>query len=179
MITIRRLKEKDMEEAIKLKILCWTEELSGKAENNLVLENELTFWVEWMKSADKYNDDRLLIGAYCDTELLGVAFGSYAEEFDIKEYGIELNGLWVYAKHRNKGVSLMLMDYLLSYYENKNMKQIVIYNPHYAPSNSYYIKLGAIVKRTEKQMGGKLPVDIFIANIRDMRSTINKLLKHH
>lgn len=35
MINIRQLTESDMQQAIELKVLCWTEELAGKAENTL------------------------------------------------------------------------------------------------------------------------------------------------
>jgi hypothetical protein len=33
MITIRKLTEADMKQAMELKVLCWTEELAGKAIN--------------------------------------------------------------------------------------------------------------------------------------------------
>lgn len=35
MIRIRELREGDMREAVELRVLCWTEELAGKAENVL------------------------------------------------------------------------------------------------------------------------------------------------
>jgi GNAT superfamily N-acetyltransferase len=41
--------------------------------------------------------------------MLGAAFSSFAETYDISENGIELNGLWVDPDHRNKGISLMLI----------------------------------------------------------------------
>ena len=66
MIIIRELTEADMQEAIELKILCWTEELAGKAENTLSLSKELDWWVTWMNSAKENNDIRLLIGAFED-----------------------------------------------------------------------------------------------------------------
>ncbi|WP_346913225.1 hypothetical protein [Clostridium sp.] len=53
MIEIRQLKESDMQQALELKILCWTEELMGKAENTLSISQELEFWIEWMHTGKK------------------------------------------------------------------------------------------------------------------------------
>ncbi|WP_291574315.1 hypothetical protein [Clostridium sp. UBA4548] len=93
MIEIRELTEMDMKEAIGLRILCWTEELAGKAENTLSVEEELEMWVDWMNKAEENNDIRMLVGDFEGGRLLGVAFSSFAETFDIPERGIELNGL--------------------------------------------------------------------------------------
>ena len=43
MIKIRELSKADMQQAIELKVLCWTEELAGKAENTLSISRELEF----------------------------------------------------------------------------------------------------------------------------------------
>jgi hypothetical protein len=96
MIKIRELKKADMQQAIELRVLCWTEELNGKAENSLSISQELNFWVNWMNTAKENNDIRLLIGAFENDKMLGVAFGSFAETYDIPEKGVELNSLWVY-----------------------------------------------------------------------------------
>lgn len=179
MIEIRELTELDIQEAVKLKILCWTEELAGKAENNLSLSKELTFWIDWMHSAKENNDIRLLIGAFEDDKLLGVAFGSFAETSDIKDKGIELNGLWVYPNHRGKGISLMLVTHLLDFYLAKGMEKIVIYNHHYSPSNKFYLKFGAKVAKQEYQMAGKLLVDVFIADIAQLNAKMKLSLQKY
>lgn len=179
MITIRELTEQDMQEAMELKVMCWTEELAGIAENTLSVSKELDFWGNWMNSAQEHDDIRLLIGAFEDDKMLGVAFGSFAEEFDIPEKGIELNGLWVYPEHRGRGISLMLIVHLLDFYLGKSMEKIVIYNPHHAPSNRFYHKYGAQVVKKEYQMDGKLPVDIFVSNIIQMKKSMEESLKKY
>lgn len=179
MIEIRELTEHDMQEAMELKVMCWTEELAGKAKNTLSVNKELDFWVDWMNSAQKSNDVRQLIGAFEDDKMLGVAFGSFAETYDIPEKGIELNGLWVYPEHRGRGISLMLMVHILDFYLTKGMEKIVIYNPHHAPSNGFYHKYGAQVVRQDYQMDGKLLVDIFIADILSMKESIAGTLKKY
>ena len=178
MIKIRQLTEVDMRQAMELKILCWTEELAGKAENTLSLSKELDFWVDWMNTAKENNDIRLSIGAFEDDKMLGVTFSSFAETFDIPKKGIELNGLWVYPDQRNRGISLMMIIYTLDFYMTKGMEKIVVYNHHHSPSNQFYRKFGAQVARQEYQMGGRLLIDIFLADIllmkRDMEQSLKK-----
>jgi GNAT superfamily N-acetyltransferase len=179
MIQIRKLTESDMKQAIELKILCWTEELAGKANNTLSNLKELEFWVNWMNTGKESNDIRLLIGAFKNDKMLGVAFGSYAETTDIPEKGIELNGLWVYPDQRNKGISLRLLIYILNYYLKKGMEKIVIYNHHYAPSNKFYRKFGATVKKQEYQMNNNLLVDVFVADIKKIKMNFEKSLEKY
>ncbi|GAB6109952.1 GNAT family N-acetyltransferase [Fusibacter bizertensis] len=179
MIKIRELTQKDMEQAVQLKILCWTEELAGKAENTLSFSQELEMWVEWMNTANENNDIRLLIGAFENDKMLGVAFGSFAETFDISEKGIELNGLWVYPDKRSRGVSLMLVIYMLDFYLDKGMEKMVIYNHHYSPSNQFYHKFGAQVVKQQHQMNGKLLVDLFLTDILSMKSMMVHSLKKY
>lgn len=176
MITIRELTEADMKEAIELRILCWTEELAGKAENDLLFSEELEFWIQWMNAAEENKDVRLLIGAFENDKMLGVAIGSFAEDYDIQEKGIELNGLWVYPDQRNRGLSLMLLNYLLEFYEKIGMEKMVVYNHHYSPSNTFYIKLGAKVIKQEYQMDDILLVDIFLIDISLMKENIQSRL---
>lgn len=179
MITIRNLTIYDMKEAIQLKVDCWTEELAGKAENTLSYIKELEFWIAWMSSAEENEDVRLLVGAFEDNKMLGVAFASFAEIEDIPEKGIELNGLWVYPEQRGRGISLKLITYILDFYKNIGKEKIVIYNHHYCPSNNFYKKFGANVIRQNEQMGGKLLVDVFLANIDVFKNNIEKsLLKY-
>jgi len=179
MIKIRQLTESDMKQAIELKVLCWTEELAGKAENTLSVSEELDSWVEWMNSAKENNDIRLLIGAFENEKMLGIAFGSFAESFDIPEKGIELNGLWVYPDQRSRGISLLMMIYILDFYLAKGMETIVVYNHHYAPSNQFYRKFGAQVSKQEYQMDGRLLVDIFLADMLSMKQNMEQSLKKY
>lgn len=174
---IRKINEEELKQAIAIKIVCWTEELAGVAENDLSFDKEYAFWLNWMRSAEENNDVRLLIGAFEDDEMLGIAFGSFAETFDIPENGVELNGLWVDPVHRNKGVSLALVIELIRFYKKLGMNEIVIYNPHLAPSNAYYKKFGAEVVKQETQMDGLLPVDVFIAEIDALEKNMTKSLR--
>jgi len=179
MINIRQLTEADMQQAIELKVLCWTEELAGKAENTLSVSEELDDWVNWMHKAQENNDIRLLIGAFENSKMLGVAFASFAEIFDIPEKGIELNGLWVYPNQRNRGISLMLIIYILNFYLEKGMEKIVVYNPHYAPSNQFYRKFDAQVAKQEYQMNGRLLIDVFVADMMSMKRSMEQSLKKY
>jgi len=179
MITIRKLTNDDMKEAIQLKVNCWTEELADKAENTLDYSKELEFWVDWMNSAEENKDVRLLIGEFENDKMLGVAFASFAETEDILEKGIELNGLWVYPEQRGKGVSLRMILYILDFFKRMSKEKIVIYNHHYCPSNNFYRKFGANVIRQDEQMGGKLLVDVFIADIDAFKNNIEKSLSKY
>lgn len=179
MIKIRELTEADMQQAIELKVLCWTEELAGKAENTLSISKEIDSWVSWMNTAEENNDIRLLIGAFEDDKMLGVAFGSFAETDDIPEKGIELNGLWVYPDQRSKGISLKMVVYMLDFYLDKGMENMVIYNQHYAPSNGFYRKFGAQVTTQVHQMGGKLLIDVFLTDMLSMKKNIEHSLKKY
>jgi len=158
-----------MRQAAELQILCWTEELAGKAENTISLSKQLDFWVDWMNTAKENNDIRLLIGAFENDKMLGATFSSFAESSDIPKKGIELNGLWVYPDQRNRGISLMMIIYTLDFYMTKGMEKIAVYNHHYSPSNQFYRKFGAQVVRQEYQMGDRLLIDIFLADILLMR----------
>lgn len=179
MITIRNLTTNDMKEAIQLKVDCWTEELAGKVENTLDYSKELDFWVKWMSLAEENDDVRLLVGAFEEDKMLGVAFASFAETEDISEKGIELNGLWVYPEQRGRGISLKLIESILDFYKNIGKEKIVIYNHHYCPSNNFYRKFGADVIRQDEQMGGKLIIDVFLADIDAFKNNIEKsLLKY-
>lgn len=179
MIEIRKLTEKDMQQAMELKVLCWEEELAGKAANTLTVSQELGFWIEWMNSSKENDDIRLLIGAFENDMMLGVAFSSFAEAYDISKKGIELNGLWVYPDQRNRGISLMMIAYIIDFYHGINMEKMVVYNHHYASSNQFYRKLGGQVVKQEYQMDGRLLVDVFIIDLLLMKSKIEQLLKKY
>lgn len=176
MVLIRALKTTEIPEAMRLKINCWTEELVGIANNNLILEEEIDFWSTWVSRGKTYNDIRLLIGAFENGELLGIAASNIAKYDDIPSNGIELNLLAVKPKYRGKGVSLRLLLYILNFYESLGANKAVIYSHHYAPSNTFYPKFGAEILRKELQEDGKLEVDVFIANIHNFKWMLEKTL---
>ena len=180
MITIRELTKDELRQAIELKILCWPEELAGKAEKTLELSEELKYWTKWKDTANNYNDVRILIGAFENDKMLGVAFASFAEIEDLPQNnGMELNGIWVYPQHRGRGISLRLILYILDYFKKLNKEKIVIYNFHYAPSNTFYRNFGATVVRKVKQIDIKVLTDVFMVDIDIFKDNIEKsLLKY-
>lgn len=173
LMLLREIHDSDMLEAIQLKALCWPEELAGLSDKKLDIEKEHSFWFDWMHHGIENNDVRSLIGAFENDKLLGVVFASFAEKED-SDCGIELNGLWVHPDARGRGISLMLLSRVLTYYENLGLKDIVIYNYHYSSSNSYYRKFGATVFRTELQMEEGIPTDVFKCDIVTMKEHIHK-----
>lgn len=176
MLLIRSLKLSEIPEAMKLKMESWTEELAGKAENNLILEEEIDFWSTWVSRGKAYNDIRLFIGAFENGELLGIAASNLAKYEDIPYNGIELNLLGVDKRHRGRGISLRLILYILNFYQCLGANKAVIYSHHHAPSNAFYTKFGAEVIRRELQEGGKIEVDVFIADIHYFKWMIEKSL---
>lgn len=179
MIEIRTLTDKEMEQAIALKIMCWTEELDGKAENTLIYSKELDFWINWVHSAEENNDVRLCIGAFENEKLLGAAFASYADDIDIPEHGIELNGLWVFAEERKRGISLRLLSYVIDFYQEKGKKEMAIYNIHTSDANRFYLKFGAKVKTQMQQLNGAILVDVFVVNLETFKTNIQRSLQKY
>lgn len=179
MIHIRELTQTDMRQAMELKVSCWPEEVAGLSDETPGIGQELEFWTDWMHTATEHSDVRLLIGAFEDEEMLGVAFGSFAEPEDIVKNGIELNGLWVCPQHRGRGLSLMLVMHILDYYSALGMDQIVIYNMHHSPSNTFYRKFGCRVMRMDVQMKENVPVDVFISSISEMKEVMNRSLERY
>lgn len=173
MIIIRELQDKDMLQAMELKALCWTEEIAGMSDNKLDIDREYSFWFDWMHTGVENDDVRTLFGAFEDDQMLGVAFASFSEKED-SMCGMELNGLWVYPNMRGRGISLMLMLKLLKYYEGLGLRDIIIYNYHNSPSNSYYRRFGAKVFKTELQMKAQIPTDIFKCDITSMKENMIK-----
>ena len=173
MVNIRQLREKEWQQAMELKIACWTEELAGKAENDLILSDQLDFWTDWMYTATEHSDIRVTIGAFEGDELVGWAAGSIAEKTD-SENGIECNGLFVNPKYRSRGISLKLLVYLLDYFQNFGMEQIVIYNHRYAPSNSFYRKFSVQELRQDIQIaaGVEILVDVFVIEIKQLKKEL-------
>ena len=171
---IRQLTNADIPKAMELKIMCWTEELAGQAENDLVLEEEVEFWTDWLNTPDEHNDIRVFIGAFENNNLLAVAAGSFIESKDAPHEGIELNGLWVFPEYRGRGISLKLMLHILDVFMPLGVTKMEVYNPHHAPSNGFYKKFGGKVIRQEYQMDGRLPVDIYEFELADFRSQLEK-----
>jgi len=173
---IRQLKNEDVPQAMELKILCWTEELAGRADNTLELDEEVGFWTDWLNTPDEHNDIRVFIGAYEDANLLGVAAASFIESKDLPQDGIELNGLWVYPEHRGKGISLKMILHILNIFIPLGSNRMEVYNPHYAPSNAFYMKFGGKVIDSEFQMDGQLPVDIIEFDCIDLKQRLETTL---
>ena len=173
---VRQLRNEDISKAIELKILCWTEELAGLAENDLSLNEEVEDWTDWLNTPDEHNDVRVFIGAFEADLLLGVAAGSFIESKDSPQAGIELNGLWVYPEYRGKGISLKMILRILDVFMPLGVFRMEAYNLHHAPSNGFYKKFGGNVIRQEYQMDGLLPVDIFEFELIDFRVKIEKAL---
>jgi GNAT superfamily N-acetyltransferase len=158
---IRQLTEKDMDQAIRLKLDCWKEELAGKLDIPLNFERELSMWTNWMLTAEQINDLRCLIGVFNQHKLIGVAFASFIESIHAPEEGIELNGLWVDQNHRGKHISYQLIQSILETYQPYGVKKLIVYCMAYAPANQYYLKLGGKKIAREYQFNEQLPVDIF------------------
>lgn len=68
---LRQLKNEEVPQAMELKITCWTEELAGRADNTLELQEEIDFWTAWLNSPDVHNDIRVFVGAFEGAALLG------------------------------------------------------------------------------------------------------------
>lgn len=176
---IRQLNNDDIPRAMELKILCWTEELAGYAENTLQLNEQVEFWTEWFNTPDIHNDIRVFIGAFENGNMLGVAAGSFIESKDLPQKGIELNGLWVFPEHRGRGISLRMLLYIINFFIPLGSGKMEVYNPHYAPSNAFYKKFGGKVIRQEYQEDGKLLVDIFEFELHDFKKRLEKTLSRY
>lgn len=73
----------------------------------------------------------------------------------------------------------MIIIYTLDFYRANGMEKIVIYNHRYLSSNQFYRKFGAQVARQEYQMGGRLLIDVFLADILLMKQNIEQSLKKY
>lgn len=171
---IQTLDAEQLKAAIHLKIESWTEELSGLLDNDLDFDQEYSFWKNWMLSGAENQDHRLLIGYFhqenedAPVKLVGAAFASFADESDAIENAIELNGLWVSKAHRGKYISHKLLSEIIATYQKLGYDYMLAYNVAVSPSNSFYRHLNMNVIRQEQQMKGRLPVDIFLGDMKDM-----------
>lgn len=168
MIVIKPLPELVFESAMLLRINCWTEELNEKGENRLELAQEVADLTDWLSNADKYNDYRVIVGAYEDNQLLGFAAASFAELFDIESNGFELNYLFVDENSRGRGISLKLLEHLADLFSQKDCTALIVYSHHFAPSNAYFHKLGGIVIKQEEQGRDRLLVDVFKFEVKNL-----------
>ena len=178
MIETRPLSDQELAEAMDLKIRCWSEELAGRAENTLSLEKELPFYRKWIEGETEYEDLRILLGTFEEGRLLGVAIGSFAEEEDGKD-AMELNGLWVEESARGRGISLLLLRSLISPFLAEGKDTMVVYSHHHAPSNSFYRRFQGELLRQERQMGGKLLIDVFQLNLPALQDQVNKDMERY
>lgn len=172
---IRRLNEEEYSQVVDLKMRSWDEQLAGKVPNPLVKEEELKFILEWINSAEKYNDIRLVYGAFENEKFIGFAGASIAEESD-SQNGIELNHLHINEEYRGKGISLKLLRKILSEFSAKGFNELIVYNFNCAPSNQYYRKLGGSVKKQITQMDGKLLVDVFSFDAIKLNEKLEKII---
>lgn len=175
---IRPLRDQELAEAMDLKIRCWSEELAGRAENSLTLEKELTFFRQWIEGEKEHEDLRILLGAFEEGRLLGVAIGSFAEEEDAKD-AMELNGLWVEKHARGRGISFLLLEKLISSFLAEGKDTMVVYSHHHAPSNSFYRRFQGELLRQELQMGGKLLIDVFQLDLPALQDEIRGSLERY
>jgi GNAT superfamily N-acetyltransferase/tRNA A-37 threonylcarbamoyl transferase component Bud32 len=159
-LTIKNLDEHTLKDAIYLKVNCWQEELANRLSHQLDEKEEYQFYKTWMANAIKDQDVRTLISVFYKDHLLGTAFASFAESYDIPSHGFELNGLFVKPQARGLGISKMLLQEITNRYLTLGCKQMVCYCHHYAPANAYYHKLGAQLLRTDWQLDNQLKVDV-------------------
>jgi len=174
---IKTLELKYYKNAIKLKCDSWDEELAGKAINRINIDKELEFFTNWVTSEKENNDIRLVYGAFEDDIFLGFIGASIAEEENISK-AIELNYLFVDENYRGRGISLKLLLKTLNVFSEKGFDNLIVYNHHYAPSNSYYLKLGGkvIKKEIQGQPLDYLEVDVFYFLIKELKIKIQNIL---
>ncbi len=172
MVYLRPLDKTEYEQAMTLRVHCWTEELNGKGTNRLNVPDEVEELEEWLSGAEANQDQRIIIGAFEADELLGFTAGSFAETFDIPEHGFELNYLFVDEAHRGKGLSLLLLKELLRIFSANHCNQLVVYNHHFAPSNTFYHKLGGEVMKQLTQGKDTLLIDVFLFNTQELMTQL-------
>ncbi len=73
----------------------------------------------------------------------------------------------------------MLLTSILGNYIELGREQMVIYNFHASPSNLFYRRFGAVVKRQDVQLIEKLPVDVFYCDLKEMKAKIEESLRKY
>ena len=175
---IRPLQAADYDQAVDLKISCWDEELAGVAPNRRLKTEEFAFMTHWVTTAAENNDIRLVYGAFDASELSGFAGASIAEPSDAA-HGIELNYLFVKQEYRGRGLALLLLDTLLVEFDGRGYDEIIVYNHHYAPSNTFYRKFGGKVVRQDLQGAplDRLEVDVFVLDFHAVKRQIERVIQ--
>lgn len=166
---IRELHDNEIILGSHLRAECWPEECAGIKAKPVDVEKDSAFFMKWRHEANKYNDVRLMLGAFEEGTLLGVAYGSFAEEEDSPK-GYEINGLWVTKNHRGRGLSKLLLSELNATFYKEGKREAVAYNHTLAPSNAYYKYLGFDVVRQVKH--GEMTVDILLADINQLNAKL-------
>ncbi len=167
MITIRELDDESLKAAVKLKISCWPEELQRMPENAIIFSDEYAFWLDWKHTGHLHHDLRTLIGAFADEELVGACFASIAEVSDHRE-AVEINGLWVDGRYRGQHIACRLLEKAISAYIGLGKTAVIVYNVHHSPANAFFRRLGGTPIRQDRQMDGRLLVDILQFAIDDL-----------
>lgn len=174
---LKKLSDEQLKSAVKLKIDSWTEELAGVAENDLNVEEEYQFWLTWSQTAEEHHDVRLLYGMFDQETLTGAIFTSFAETYDHPN-AIEINGLWVDNHYRNQHISTRLLYHVLKCYQPHQKDVVIVYNHRLSPSQGYYYHLGGKVIRSEYQMDGKLLVDVFLFDAKELFDYLKNKLEN-
>ncbi len=174
---IKLLQTQDYDQAVDLKILCWDEELAGRAPNRRVKAEEIDFITRWVAGAAENDDIRLVYGAFEGAELVGFAAASIAEPSDAP-HGIELNYLFVNQAYRGRGLALMLIGRLLAEFDGRGFDTVIAYNHHYSPSNTFYRKLGGRVMRHDIQGAplDRLEIDVFAMDYQNLQQRVERLI---
>lgn len=172
---IRLLKETEYEKAIALKVSCFDEEVKHQVPYSSSEQEELDFMIDWMNSAEKYQDIRVLYGAFFEDAFVGFVGESIADESDAKS-GIEINYLFVDEAYRGRGVSYKLLQAILSHFKKDRFNEVVVYNYVPSDSNKYYRYLGGEVIRTFPVFEGRIMVDLFRFDYGDF---LTKIAKEH
>ena len=171
---IRLLKESEYAEAIALKVSCFDEEVKYQVPYPSSEQEELDFMIEWMKSAEEYQDIRVLYGAFLDDVFIGFVGASIADESDARS-GIELNYLFVDEAYRGRGISYKLLQAILSHFKKDRFDEIVVYNYATSDSNKYYRHLGGEVIRTFPVFEGRVMVDLFRFDYSDFLKKVSSV----
>ena len=172
---IKPLDEKSLKQAIDLKVRAWQEELSGVFEHYLDQAEEEAFYQTWRLEEAKHHDIRLLYGAFKDQRLLGAVFASLAD-VDDHPNALEINGLWVEKDARLQGISLHLLNSVLT---QSNQEAVILYCHTHAPSYPYYHHLGGKVMKTLTQLEGRLHVSVFVFERTTLISNLSSRLKNN
>lgn len=131
------------------------------------MDAEVNWVKEWVRNAEKDNDQRRLYGAFKQEELVGFIGASKACQEDAVN-GLEINYLFLKKAYRGLGISMKLIQHVFNAFEE--FEHVIVYNYQVAPSNKYYRHLGGSVLRIDQQ--GKYLVDIFRYDYQTLKDRI-------